>query len=266
MTQDHYIELVGKVVRVADTLQNEPTGLSLKELSRRTGYAKSSLHRILHSLRRHGYIEQDSTGGTYRLGLQFLIVASGLTSRIGLVKMARPCLHELVDRFRETAFLAVMRGDRAVFVDSEEAPGELRLTSSLGEEVRFHATAAGKAMAAFFGENERAAILCSNHHDAPTAHTKTRPSDIARDWERVRRRGYAINNEETILGAVYLAAPLFDSRERVCASISVGLPKVRYSPQISKRIAAHLVDSCRRLSQELLATGYVHLTGSYADR
>ncbi len=72
--------------------------------------------------------------------------------------MARPCLHELVERFRESAYLAVMRGGRAVFVDSEEAPGELRLTGNLGEEVRFHATAAGKAMAAYFSEKERAAI------------------------------------------------------------------------------------------------------------
>ncbi len=266
VTQGHYIQLVGKVVRVADALQNEPTGLSLQELSARTGFAKSSLHRILHSLRRHGYIEQDGTGGRYRLGLQFLVVASGLASRIELVQMAKPFLHELVARFKESAYLAIMRGNRGVFVDVEEAPGDFRLVGPIGADVHFHATAAGKVMAAFFTEGERAAILQDLEQDAITPHTKLRPAVIEREWARVRRLGYAVNDEETILGAYFLAAPLFDSRGRVCGSLSVGVPKARLSRQLSKCIAAELVDACRRLSEDLKATGYVHLTGSYVAR
>lgn len=265
MAHDH-VELVGKVVRVANALQTEPIGLFLEELSSRTGFAKSSLHRILHSLSRHGYIEQDGPGGRYRLGLQFLILANGLASRMELVKMGRPFLHELVERFRESAYLAVMRGHRGVFVDVEEAPGDLRLVGPIGAEVHFHSTAAGKAMAAFFPEQARAAILSESEPLALTPHTVTQPASIEKDWARVRKRGYAVNDEETIVGAYFLAGPVFDSRDRVCASVSVGSPKGRLEPTKAKQIAVDVKDACRRLSEHLKAMGYVHLTGSYDDR
>jgi DNA-binding IclR family transcriptional regulator len=261
---DQYIELVGKLVRVADTLHTEPAGLSLQELSNRTGFAKSSLHRMLHSMRRHGLIEQDGTGGRYRLGLQILVLASGLTSRVELTKMARSYLRELVDRFGENSYLAVLRGGRGVFVEVEEAPGDLRLTGPVGEIVHFHATAAGKCMAAWLGDAERAFLLSHTRYPALTARSNTDAKSIARDWDRVRRRGFAINDEETISGAISLAAPLFDSRGNVCGSISVGLPKARCSAQISKRIASHLVDCCRRCSGELKATSYVHADSGLA--
>ncbi len=262
MTHSHYIELVGKVVRVAETLVDEPGGLSLQEMASRTGYVKSSVHRILHSLRRHGYIEQTGPGGKYRLGLQFLVLASGIAARIELVKMGRPFLHELVDRFGESAFLAILREGKGVFVDLEEAPGTLRLIGPIGAIVHFHATAAGKAMAAYFPEEVRSAILRCGPLPALTARTLIQPHEVENDWEEVRRRGYALNDEETIVGASYVAAPVFDSRKQVCGSISVGVPKARFTPGLSDAIADHLIDACRRLSEMLRAAGYAHITGN----
>jgi len=261
VSHKHYIELVGKVIRVAETLVNEPGGLTLQELAARTGFVKSSVHRILHSLKRHGYIEQDRPGGNYRLGIQFLVLASGIAARIELVKLGRPFLHEIVDRFGESAFLAILRDGMGVFVDLEEAPGVFRLMGPVGAIVHFHATAAGKAMAAFLPEEMRSAIL-RREPPALTPLTLTRPLDIEGDWEKVRRDGYALNDEETIIGAVFLAAPVFDSRRQVCASISLGFPKARSTSDLTEAIAVHLKDACRRLSDMLRATGYVHVTGT----
>ncbi len=258
MPYDHYIALVGKIVRVVETLRDEPAGLSLQDLALRTGYVKSSVHRILQSLKRHGYIEQDASGGAYRLGMQFLVLASGFVSRIELVKMGRPYLEELVERFDENAYLAELRGAKGIFVEVGEAPGELRLAGPRLAEVHFHATAVGKAMAAYLSLEDRTAILRAAKFPALTRHTRTDPFDVEKDWAEVRERGYAINDEETTVGAAFLAAPVFDSRVRVCGSISVGVPKVRFSPAFAEDIALYLVDACRRLSEKLSLTGYVH--------
>ncbi len=136
---------------------------------------------------------------------------------------------------------------------------DLRLAEGLRlAEVFFHATAAGKAMAAYLPEESRTTILRAAKLPALTDHTRTDPSEVERDWDEVRERGYAINDEETVVGAAFLAAPVFDSRERVCGGISVGVPKVRFSPALAEDIALYLVDSCRRLSEKLGETGYVH--------
>ena len=75
MTKDYNIELVGKIVVLIETLRDEPSGLSLQEIAIRTGYVKSSIHRILHSFKKHGYVEQEIPGGLYRPGMQFLTPA-----------------------------------------------------------------------------------------------------------------------------------------------------------------------------------------------
>ena len=259
MSRDHYIALVGKIVHVAETLRDAPDGLSLQDLASRTGYVKSSVHRILQSLKRHSYVEQDGNREKYRLGTQFLVLASVFVSSIELVKVGQPYLEELVERFDENAYLAELRGGKGIFVEVVEAPLDLRLggTSRLAE-VYLHATAAGKAMAAFLPGESQMAILHSAGFPALTERTRTDPSEVERDWAEIRERGYATNDEETITGAAFLAAPVFDSRLRVCGSISVGVPKVRFTPAFAEDIASHLMDACHRLSEKLGETGYVH--------
>ena len=90
--RDYQIELVDKVVCILEALRDGPTGLTLQELARRTGYVKSSVHRTLASLKRHGYVEQPTQGAHYSLGVQCLVLARGLKEGIGLLRYARPFL------------------------------------------------------------------------------------------------------------------------------------------------------------------------------
>jgi IclR family acetate operon transcriptional repressor len=258
MAKDHYIELVGKTLLLMETLRDEPEGLSLQDLAARTGQVKSSAHRILNSLKKHGYVEQEYAGSNYRLGLQVLALARGLNGGVKLVEVARPYLRELRETFDESIYLALWRAERGIFVDVQETRRDLRLVGPLGAEVHFHATAAGKAIAAFLPPARGQALLKRHQTGALTPSTLTDKEEVEREWNKVRRAGYAVNNEETIVGAIFLAAPIFDSQEQVCGSISVGLPKARYSTELGKKIAERLKEACQRLNAALTAAGYVH--------
>lgn len=258
MTKDHYIELVGKIVVLIETLRDEPSGLSLQELAARTGYVKSSIHRILHSLKKHGYIEQEGAGAPYRLGMQFLTLARGLNDGISLLQTARPYLRELVEMFNESAYLSVLHSDRGIFVDVQESNRDFRLVGPLGAEVHYHATAAGKVMTAFLPPERRAALLEGRKLERLTEKTLTRRSQVEREWAEVKQLGYAVNDEETIVGAIFLAAPIFDARQSICGSISIGIPKPRSSDLLSRKIAKHLKETCERLTSALAVAGYVH--------
>lgn len=254
----YHIELVDKLVQMLETLRDEPAGLSLQELAARTGYVKSSIHRTLNSLKRHGYVEQSGAGGPYRLGMQFLLLARGMREGIQLIPYARPYLQEMADAFQESVYLAMLHAGRGIFVEVIETRRDLRLVGPLGAEVFYHATAAGKAMAASLPAADRAALLARLELRRLTDNTLTSRARVEREWAEVARRGFATNDEETIVGAVFLAAPVFDSQHAVCGSISVGVPKPRYSAALGRKIAVRLKDTCRRLSQALETTGYVH--------
>ncbi|MGI9067359.1 MAG: IclR family transcriptional regulator [Pyrinomonadaceae bacterium] len=258
MAKDHYIELVGKIVVLIELLRDEPTGLTLQEIAARSGYVKSSVHRILHSLKKHGYVEQETVGEPYRLGMQFLTLARGLNDGISLLHVARPYLRELVSMFNESAYLAVLHANRGIFVDVQESTRDFRMVGPLGAEVHYHATAAGKVMAAFLSSNHRAALLDDRKLERLTEKTLTRRVQLEQELAEVKRLGYAVNDEETIVGAVFLAAPVFDAHQSVCGSISVGIPKPRFTPQLGKKIADQLKDSCQLLSKALATAMYVH--------
>jgi DNA-binding IclR family transcriptional regulator len=254
----YQIELVDKLVRLLEVLREKPGGMTLQQLAARTGFVKSSIHRALQSLKHHGYIEQSATG-TYALGVQFLLLARAVQEGTSLIAFARPHMRELADTFDESAYLAILRGGQGIFVEvAETRRRELRLVGPLGATVHFHATAAGKVMAAFLPAGAQAALLKSIPLHRVTPRTRIRRAEIGREWAAVRRRGYAINDEETIVGAVFLAAPVFDAERAVCGSISIGVPKPRYAPALGRRIARALSTSCRRLSDVLATSAYIH--------
>jgi IclR family KDG regulon transcriptional repressor len=257
--RNYQIELVDKLVTILEALRDAPSGVALQELARRTGYVKSSIHRTLSSLKRHGYVEQAAAGGPYRLGVQCLLLARGLKEGIELLRYARPFLQEIVEAFNESAYLAILRGGRGIFVEVAEARRrDLRLVGPLGASVFYHATAAGKIFAAFLQPEARASLLKAIELRELTPRTLTRRADVEREWALVARRGVAMNREESIVGAIFLAGPVFDAERAVCASISVGVPKARYSPANGRRIAGHLQAACGRLSEALQIAGYTH--------
>jgi IclR family transcriptional regulator, KDG regulon repressor len=260
----HYIALVGRVVRVIETLRDAPEGLHLQTLAAQTGYVKSSVHRILLSLKQHGYVQQNEPCAPYRLGHKFLAIGRAVNRNVSLVQAARPQLRELQASFDETAYLAVLRGGRGIFIDVQETTKDLRLVGPLGAEVHFHATAAGKAIAAFLPPARRTALLKRLPLNRLTPRTITSRAALETEWARVRRTGVAVNHEETIVGAVFFAAPVFDADAQVCGAISVGIPKARFSSQLGKAIAAALKASGHRLSETLASGGYVHSAGEAA--
>jgi DNA-binding IclR family transcriptional regulator len=129
----------------------------------------------------------------------------------------------------------------------------------MSAEVHFHATAAGKAIAAFLSDELRASILTALDPERMTGKTIVSAAGIEREWIEVRKRGYALNDEETIPGAVFVAAPLFDSRGTPCGSLSVGIPKFRCSDSLIDRLAPDLVEVCCQLTARIEAAGLVFL-------
>jgi IclR family acetate operon transcriptional repressor len=178
-----------------------------------------------------------------------------------LVELARPYGREFMEAFDESTYLAVLRNGRGVFLDVFETKRDLRLVGPLGAEVHFHATAAGKVMAAFFPQSRADSLFKTLNREPLTKRTLLNRSQIEREWAIVRKRGFAVNDEETILGAIFIAGPIFDAKREICGSISIGVPKPRYSAKLREQVIAHLIDTCKRLSEALLVVQYFHESG-----
>src|ERR1700744_2913581 len=229
MPAKNHIDLVIKTMLVLEALANTEHGKALKQIAEEVGLVKSSVFRILFTLKSAGYVEQPEANGIYRLTLK----TAGLSRRnaygLGLIGIARPHLLRMREELDESVALAERRASSVVLIDVVETSHPLRLSFHIGNDCPIHATALGKAVAAFLSPSEFRAMLDSQKLDQYNRHTKTKMRDLKLDLERTRRAGYSLNDQETVAGAFIVGAPIFDALSSVCGSVSVNIPTARCS-------------------------------------
>ncbi|RMG96920.1 MAG: MarR family transcriptional regulator, partial [Candidatus Dadabacteria bacterium] len=100
----YIIQSVTNALDLLEEFRGEETELGVTELSKRLGLHKNNVFRLLATLESRGYIEQNKVTGNYRLGLKVLELGQVFIKHMGLLKMARPILEEIVEKCNETAY------------------------------------------------------------------------------------------------------------------------------------------------------------------
>lgn len=189
---------------------------------------KGSASRILGTLTAAGYLERTArrrytTGDKLRPG-----PSPQLVDVLRLREQAQPLLQELVRLGSECAHLAVLAGDRVLYLDKVEAPQTLRVDQPIGALAPLHCTALGKVYLAFAG------VPLPPRLERFTTRTVTEPRPLAAHLRRATALGYTTDDEEFTVGVRCVAAPLLDEAGRVVAAIGLSGPAPRIPP---KRLA-----------------------------
>jgi DNA-binding IclR family transcriptional regulator len=215
------IESAQRAVMLLDALADGGE-LGTNELARRIGVTPSTVSRQLGTLTAAGLVEHVSTTGRYRLGIRIVRLANTVLARLDVRAVARPHLEELVRATGETANLSVPGEEDAVTIDFVPGAHSVQHVTQLGRPSIAHATSAGKVMLAFTDRP-----LPRRMH-AFTPRTITTREVLAREIERVRRRGYAEAVEEREIGLSAIAAPVFGSSRDLAAIVALQGPTSRF--------------------------------------
>jgi len=254
MAARNHIEVLARAFRVLESLAEGAA--ELRRLSERTGMGKSTIFRILYTLKELGYVDQPAPTAPYTLSLKLLALARGPAAELTLASVARPHLTRLRDELGESAWLGELRGGNVVLTEAVQAHHKLRLSLDLGDACPLHASALGKAVAAHLPAEELKRLLGGGRLARFTSRTITNRSQLAAELARVRRQGYALNDEETIKGAFLAGAPVFDATGRVCAAVSVSAPTARCLPAKRQAMIEAVKRATGQLSRDLARLGY----------
>ena len=187
---------VDRALNILELVVQRSDGLTNSEISRKLSIPKSSASYLLRTLEQRGYVRRDPTTHRYRIGLKAASLAHGMMEFVDLRQAASPVLHQLVERTRLTAHLAILDHGRAVYIDRAENPGFLRINTWVGRDLDVHTTAVGKILLAQKPEEEIRRILAQEGMAASTPKTITSPEAYLQELEKVRSQGYAEDNEE----------------------------------------------------------------------
>lgn len=244
-------KLFHKMATVLDCFTHAHGKLSVSEIMERTGLPRTTVHRIVTSLRDVGLLDQDGRRQDYRLGLKMFYYGSAVIANLDLNRHARPhvlALHQLTG---EIVHLHIFDGSQMVCIEREEM-GETRLTTlTTIEAAPVHCTGVGKAFLAFQDTGLIERVAREEGLPARTERTLATLDSLLADLEEVRRRGFAIDDEENEIGVRCVGAPIRDSRNRVFASISVSGPTDRMPLTRIHGLAPAVIQTAEVISRKI---------------
>ena len=246
------LQSVGIALDIIDALA-EAHELSLSELARRVGVAKSTAHRTCAVLAGRGLVDRTPRRG-YRLGLRLVEYGHLATERTAVGQQALPLLVELRNTLEETVQVGVAAGVDVVYVERVEGQRALRYSTN-SRRSPLHRSSAGKVLAAFNPELAEARLRAGL--PPSTGYTIVVPELLVAELARIRERGYARSVDETELGLSSVAVPVRESaRGAVVAAISMVGPTPRVVGDHEARHVRVLKGGARRLTQAIAAGGY----------
>lgn len=252
-----------RVAEVLELLAGAEGGSSLTRIHQELGYPKSSLHQLLQTLVHTGWVETDSSGTRYSVGMRALLVGTAYLDGSTLLAAARPVLARLRDATGETVHIARLDGPDVVYLATYESKHFLRVYSRVGHRQPAHTTSLGKSLLAEREDREIDAMLPSRL-TAQTPNSTTSRATLLRDLAATRRRGYALESEENTVGLACVGCALHDSRPPVHA-ISCSVPIARLSPGRTEQIAASLLEARDSIDQLTRPTSSHERLGHLSD-
>lgn len=236
-----------RVCDLLDVLQQAPEGLTLHAATQMTSMPKTSVFRYLTTLVEHGYVERDPHTSVYRLGHAFLPVSPRDIDV--LTEHARDHLTELRQRFSETVNLGLLDGSRVLYLDVAKSPNSFLVVHDRGDREPLHATALGKALAARLSDDRIRELLTAEGMPRLTEHTITDLEAFLDEVHDVRVRGWALEDNETVLGSrsVAMAVP----GDHLVAGLSISAPAARLTLEEAERMAHALGYHVARIAEEM---------------
>lgn len=230
------VQAVDHAIDVLEAMAQAGGALGLTEVARQTGLSKATVHHLLGTLEARRLVMRDPQTAAYRLGWELYELGSVVARSADVSRAARPYLDTLAVQTGESVLLGILDGDSVLYLDRGDAPSGFQMVASAGRRSPLHATASGKLLLAFAGEEAVGAYL-QHPLDAFTPDTVTDPAVLREQLAAIREDGYATCWQERELGLCSVAVPVRDHTSATVASLTLVGPAGRLTPE---SVDAHL--------------------------
>lgn len=229
----------------------EGDGASLTELADRADQSTATTYRALTTLQAHEIVEFEEHTQLWYIGAGAFRIGSVFLNRTNILQRSRPVMQNLMRLTGETANLGIERDDWVLFISQVESRHTIRAFFAPGTRNPMHASGIGKALMAHFPEDRVQKIISEQGLEKFTANTVTQPEILMQELATIRRKGFAVDNEERTEGMRCIAAAVFDAYGEPVAGISVSGPTFRIPQAGISRIGALVCEAALEVTKKL---------------
>jgi DNA-binding IclR family transcriptional regulator len=238
-----------KTIKILELLAEEG-GLSVAEAASKIDMNRSTCHRFLVTLRELGYVVQDHLSH-YRLSFRVFELGMKVADSVEIREVAYPYLKELSTLFNETINVGSLHNNEIIHLDKINSTEILRIDPNIGSRAPAYCTALGKAIIAYLPEEELNNFLISVSLKKMTENTITTKEDLLKEFEKIRKQGFAVDREELYIGLRCVASPVLGYTNYPLYSISVAGPVSRMTKEKITAIKGEVKRVCSELSKSL---------------
>ena len=232
-----------------ELLAQSRRGVTLSQLTRKLQLSRSTVHALLLTYQRCGYIQREKESGRYCLGWRLFTLANMALCRNCLREQFSSILYRLMLDSGLTVHFAVMVEGEVILIDRIQPPREPKLASWVGKRMGIHCTALGKALIAHLPAPELDELIAKHGLCRYNENTIASPRKLREACEQVRRLGYALDDEEEEIGTRCVGAPVYNADGEVAAAISISGTKAELEDIPGK--AALVVHAAASLSKHI---------------
>jgi IclR family pca regulon transcriptional regulator len=224
-----FVLSLARGMQVIEAFQRRTEGLSVTDISARTGLSRAAVRRLLITLEMLGYAVRK--GKLYRLSSRVMQLGFSYLSSNSLEALGFPVIQHVTELLHESSSIGVLQGDEIVYVARSATQRVLSIGLSVGSRLPADCTSMGRVMLAALSGPDLAAFIKRAQLKRFTPKTIIEKPALARAIERVRTDGYALVDEELEIGLRSIAAPITSRSGIVVGAMNSGVHAARVSKQ-----------------------------------
>ncbi len=244
------VETVKKTLEIMSYIVNSSKSVKVSDVARTFNMSVSNASRYLKIFEQYGIVIR-KRDGSYIPGFKLVEFGSIILKRISLREIAHPYLVDLMVKTDQTVHLVLKEGYEGVYIEKLESAKSLPMISRIGMRMPLYSTGFGKAILAYLPEEELEDFLKNVRLLKRTERTITDPEKLKEELRRIRKRGYAIDNEENEDGVKCIGAPIINHEGKPIAAVSIAGAAIKFTEEWIKRNAVYVVNCAREISKKL---------------
>jgi len=253
MTEENRIPTNLRTLLILEVIGRSDHAMTPTEINEQIGLPKQTVHRLVATLEKEGFLTKDVGGKRYRPTRRLRLLGAGLlhASRFHIIR--HQVLQEIAEQIKETVNFVVPEESGMQYMDRVETDWPFRVQLPVGSNVPFHSTASGKTFLASLSKGAREKFVSGLKLDQLTNNTHIKHEDLLQDLELCAKRGYALDDEEFIEGMIAIAVPVKDISGRYVASLAFHGPTQRLSVDTLISRSDILFEGAENLKQALFS-------------
>ena len=239
-----------RALDIIDLFVDRAPELNAVEIAEATGLPRTSVYELLGTLVHRGYLVRDAAG-VYSLGVRALQIGNAYSARFNMLGAATEVARETALAHGVTCSVAVLEDVDVFYLAKVEGREILPLASSVGKRLPAHATALGKMLLSSLGPSQLKQLYPSGQLPALMPNTITDLDVLKAELAEIRRRGYALEFEESTPNAACVAAPVFNASRDVVAAVSITMTTTSWASAPESHWASIARHAAEQLSAQL---------------